>query len=264
MPQLDHERCCAEIIEQTRLLRETLDGADLSVRVPTCPDWTLRELAVHVGGAHRWAAETVKRRSQTEIPDEDVPGFYGPEAADGLDAWLAEGAELLATALREAGPSAEVWTWAAEKRSGFWARRMTHETVVHRADAAGAASAAYTVAPDVAADTVDEWLEILGHFGADDRDPTWTALRSKYAGSSLHLHATDAPGAEWLIEVGEDGFTWTRTHAKATVALRGPLADVLRVFYRRLPTDAPEVEVLGEQALLGAWLAWASWGGGDD
>ncbi|MQY11250.1 hypothetical protein SRB5_13650 [Streptomyces sp. RB5] len=96
MPPLEHERYCAEIIEQTRLLRESVHGADLSVRVPTCPDWTLRDLAVHVGGSHRWAAETVRLRADQEVADEDVPGFFGPAADAGLDAWLGEGADLLA------------------------------------------------------------------------------------------------------------------------------------------------------------------------
>jgi hypothetical protein len=60
--------------------------------------------------------------------------------------------------------------------------------------------------------------------------------------------------AEWLIELGADGFTWRRGHEKATVALRGPLADVLRVFYRRLPAGSERVEVVGDAALLDFWL----------
>jgi len=40
----------------------------------------------------------------------------------------------------------------------------------------------------------------------------------------------------------------------ATVTLRGPIADVLRVFHRRLPADSGRVEVLGEADLLPFWL----------
>ena len=38
------------------------------------------------------------------------------------------------------------------------------------------------------------------------------------------------------------------------MAVRAPLADLLRVVTRRLPPDAAGVEVLGDRQLLAAWL----------
>ncbi|CAM5743864.1 maleylpyruvate isomerase family mycothiol-dependent enzyme [Streptomyces hirsutus] len=59
----------------------------------------------------------------------------------------------------------------------------------------------------------------------------------------------------------EEGVSWHRGHEKATVALRGPLTSVLLAFYRRLPLDAPEVEVLGDRGkLLEFWLERATFG----
>ncbi|WP_156721389.1 maleylpyruvate isomerase family mycothiol-dependent enzyme [Streptomyces apocyni] len=263
MTFLDHDRFCDEIIRQTELLRGHLDGADLSVTVPTCPDWTLRDLAVHVGGAHRWAELLVRTRAADDVPEEQVPGIAGPVGDDpaALDAWLADGAERLVKALRDAGPEAEVWSWAWERNSGFWARRMAHETVVHRADAAGAVGAEYVLAPEVAADAIDEWLEIVRF--AQRTEPDDSAAELRGGGRSLHLHATDTAAelnAEWLIEFGDEGFSWRRGHEKATVALRGPLTDVLQVFYRRLPMDSERVEVLGERELLDFWLQRATFG----
>ncbi|AXK35417.1 maleylpyruvate isomerase family mycothiol-dependent enzyme [Streptomyces armeniacus] len=272
---LPFERYRSEILRQTRLFRETLAGADPSAQVPSCPDWTLRELAVHLGGAHRWVHEIVRTRAQEEVPDEAVPEFEGPPpkheaAADAaaLDEWLAEGAELLAGALRDAGPEARLWTWSEEQSTVFWARRMTHETVVHRADACLAAGQPYEVAPEVAADCVDEWLDIVCSPEAQAYDEQLLQLRER-AGDSLHLHATDTGGgedgsgvrAEWLIELGPDGPLWHRTHGTATTALRGPLTDVLLVFYRRLAPDSDRVEVLGDPVLLDFWLERTSFGG---
>ncbi|MFD7750005.1 maleylpyruvate isomerase family mycothiol-dependent enzyme [Streptomyces sp. NPDC059698] len=259
MTLLSYDRYCDEILAQTDALRAVLTGADLTATVPTCPDWTLRELAVHVGGAHRWVGEIVRTRAVEDVPEEKVPGTAGPEDDDpaALDAWLAEGAAATVAALREAGPDAEVWAWAWERRTAFWARRMTHETAVHRADAALAARAPYTVAPEVAADTIEEWLRIVS-FAQENGDPEAAELRG--GGRSLHLHATDAPGAEWLIEFADDRFTWRRAHEKATVALRGSLTDLMLVFNRRLePTDS-RVEVLGDAALLDFWLDRSSFG----
>ncbi|MFH8611833.1 maleylpyruvate isomerase family mycothiol-dependent enzyme [Streptomyces sp. NPDC018029] len=261
MTTLSHERYCDEVARQIDLLRTTLTGADLSVTVPTCPDWTLAQLVRHTGGAVRWSERLVATRAEKDIPEEDIPELGGPETDDpvALDAWLARTAELGASTFRAAGAEAPVWSWSGDHRAGFWARRMTHELVIHRADAAIAAGVAYEVEPDVAADAIDEWLDLVAL--AQRTDPEDDAAELKGAGRSIHLHATDAPeglDAEWLIEFGDEGFTWRRGHAKATVALRGPLTEVLLAFYRRRPLDGGHVEVLGERALLDFWLERAS------
>lgn len=259
------DRYCAEIIEQTRQFRDTLGSASSDVRVPSCPEWTLRELAVHVGNAHRWAGEIVRRRATSFVPEQEVPGHDGPGASAGddpeadaaaLDAWLAEGARILSDELRAAGEDTPVWTWFTEQRAGFWARRMTHETLVHRCDAALAAGIEFEADADVAADCLDEWLEIVTSPLSAEHKPELRRLGER-AGDTLHLHATDTSqtvAAEWLITLGENGIAWRRAHEKATVALRGPLTDVLRVFMRRLPPTDGRVEVLGDAALLDAWL----------
>ncbi|MGP3635863.1 maleylpyruvate isomerase family mycothiol-dependent enzyme [Streptomyces sp. 24-1644] len=256
---LPYDRYCDEILAQTDELRAVLKDADLTAVVPTCPDWNLRELAVHVGGAHRWVGEIVSTRATGDIPEERVPGITGPESEEpgALDAWLAEGADGVVAALREAGPDARVWSWGTEQRPAFWARRMAHETAVHRADAALAARAGYEVAPELAADTIEEWLEIVS---AAQRDGDPEAVELCGGGRSLHLHATDVPGAEWLIEFGEDAFGWRHAHEKATVALRGTLTDLMLVFHRRLDPGSTRMEVLGDAELLDFWLERASFG----
>ena len=261
--QLAHDRYCDEVVSQTALLAEHLAGADLTATVPTCPDWTLRDLVVHLGGVHRRVGTIVRTRATEPVPDEKVPGFDGPESDDpaALVAWLLQGAELTARALRDAGPDTPVWTWSWQGTTAFWARRMTHETVIHRADAALTARAPYEVAPELAADAIDEWLQIVRY--TQRTDPSDSVVELRGSGRSLHLHATDAPpelNAEWLVELSEDGFTWRRGHEKATVALRGPLADVLLAFYRRAPLDDGRVEVLGERELLEFWLERATFG----
>lgn len=264
MTTLGHDRYCDEVARQLDLLRTTLTGADLSVTVPTCPDWTLAQLVRHTGSAVRWSERLVATRAEQDIPDEDIPELEGPEGSKvddpvALDAWLARTAELGAATFRAAGADAAVWSWAEDHSAAFWARRMTHELVIHRADAAIAMGVPYEVDPEVAADAIDEWLDLVAL--AQRTDPDDGAAELKGAGRSIHLHATDAPAgldAEWLVEFGEDGFTWRRGHAKATVALRGPLTEVLLAFYRRRPLDSGRVEVVGERELLDFWLERAS------
>ncbi|MGW2259223.1 maleylpyruvate isomerase N-terminal domain-containing protein [Streptomyces sp. NPDC001780] len=283
MTLLDYDRYCAQILDETAALRAALTGADLSVTVPTCPDWTLEELARHVGGAHRWVELIVRTRAAEAVPTEQVTGTEpdadGPAA---LDAWLADGAEKAVAALREAGPGTDVWSWAWERGTAFWARRMTHETLIHRADAAMAAGVRYEADPWVAADAIDEWLQLVG-FVAAGEDPRFASLRSGRR-RTIRLTATDAPeglDADWLFEFGDGGFRWRRGHGnwrgtavaaraeealdaekapEAEVTLRGPLTEVLRAFYRRLPVDSELVEVVGDAELLDQWLERASFG----
>ena len=68
MPPITAERWYAEIEASTEIMAEIVHGADLTRTVPTCPDWTLRQLATHVGRAHRWAAEIASTRSAEFIP----------------------------------------------------------------------------------------------------------------------------------------------------------------------------------------------------
>ncbi|WP_371668894.1 maleylpyruvate isomerase family mycothiol-dependent enzyme [Streptomyces sp. NBC_00289] len=265
MTLLAHDRYCDEIAHQVGLLRDLVtSGADLSATVPSCPDWSLEELVRHVGGALRWVELLVRTRAAEDIPEERVPLSGGPaERGDAvaLDAWLAETGEMLVGTLREAGPDTRVWAWAGIPDSGFWARRMTHELVIHRADAALAAGLPFDVAPEVAADAIDEWLQLVEFAQRTEPDDPANELRG--LGRSIHLHATDTGpslNAEWLVELTEDVLVWRRGHARATVVLRGPLTAVLLAFYRRLPLDGPEVEVLGERELLEFWLERASFG----
>ncbi|MDF3303098.1 maleylpyruvate isomerase family mycothiol-dependent enzyme [Streptomyces tropicalis] len=265
MTLLAHDRYCDEIAHQVDRLRSVVtSGTDLSATVPTCPEWSIEYLVRHTGGALRWVHALVSTRAQEDIPEEKIPLVAGPEEQGdpkALDAWLEETGRMVVDALREAGPDAAVWSWTEQQNAGFWARRMTHEITVHRADATLAAGLPYEVAPEVAADALDEWLQIV-QFVQRAR-PGKDADELRRPGSSIHLHATDTGpelNAEWVLELAEEGLDWRRGHEKATVALRGPLTSVLLAFYTRLPLDAPGLEVVGERELLEFWLQRATFG----
>jgi uncharacterized protein (TIGR03083 family) len=259
MTPLDHDRYCDEVVTQTGLLRELVAGADLSLTVPTTPDWTLAELLRHIGGNLLSVETAVRTGTAVTEPEEQVPDHAGPPGDDpaALDAWLSEAAGRFAGTLRKAGPNIEAQVWMVRWPTAAWARRAAHDLVVHRADAAGTVGATYTVAPDMAADAIDEFLDLM-------RDPLVAAASPAPAdsggpgsGGTIHLHATDTGpevASEWLVELTPSGFTWRHAHERATVAVRGPLTDVLRVLHRRLPPSTEGVEVLGDAALLNAWL----------
>lgn len=222
-------------------------NSDLDAPVPSCPGWDLGKLAKHTGSAHRWAMQIIATRAKGPLSPREID-LGLPAQRTGLPAWLAAGAAPLRAALT-VDPATEVWTWGPEQRVGWWARRMLHETTVHRADIQLALGLEPEIEPAIAADAVAEFLANLPSVAAD------RIAKLGGAGQSLHLHATDGPG-EWTITLTGDGFTWDTGHGKATVAVRGAQTDLMLLIYgRRRPQDADRYELFGEGDLLDRWLA---------
>jgi uncharacterized protein (TIGR03083 family) len=253
MSTISPERLCAEIIGSTVTLAKLADGADLASPVPTCPAWNLRQLITHVGRGHRWAAAIVATRSAEFIPFRQVPGGKLPEDQRQHSEWLRAGAAGLVSAIRIAGDEV-VWTHLGLRPATYWARRMAHETAVHRADAQIALGHQPEIDPPTAADGIDEWLGFLSSPApGEDRPPL-----AHLDGRVLHVHATDeglAGAGEWLILPTPDGVTVRAGHGRGDVAIRGPASALLLLLVRRLPPTHPAVEVLGDRALLYALLA---------
>jgi uncharacterized protein (TIGR03083 family) len=218
-------------------------GMRMETTVPSCPEWNLRDLAHHLGSHHRWVAGNLD-----QPPDGEAFKWRDePPADDAIPDWLEAGAEMLATKLAAMDPTKPCWTWVPFDRSvGFWARRTTHETAMHRWDAQNTSGAPDGVDAELAADGIDEYLGILGAFRG-----------RPFPEGSIHLHTTDTPG-EWLARVGPEGIDVTREHAKGDVAVRGPASDVLLVFMGRTPMDT--VDVLGDASLFDGFRKHASFG----
>jgi len=253
MTQLDSERYYAQISSSTADIAALVDGADLTTPIPSCPEWTLRQLATHVGRAQRWAATIVSTRSAEFIPFRSVPDGRLPDDPATHAAWLAAGAQQLSAAVREAGQD-RVWTLAGLAPAPFWARRMCHETVIHAADALLAAGRPVSVEADVAADGIDEWLTVLTVPAGTEPDQRAAALP---AGRSLHVHATDdglAGAGEWLVRHEPDGVQVERAHGQGDVAATGPAGRLLLMLMRRVPADDPALTVHGDAAVLAGWL----------
>jgi uncharacterized protein (TIGR03083 family) len=251
---LQHEWFCDQTEAEIARMASLVAGADPAGPVPTCPPWSVARLVKHTGIIHRWVTHIVTNRSSEPVSQRDVEAGL-PDLETAYPGWLANGAAPLIAALRSAGPDETVWAWGAESRSGWWARRMLHETTVHRADAQFAVSGVPDIDPVVAADGIEEFLTNLPSANRP-RDH----LGSLPEGKSLHLHATDTDtdtdgdaDGEWLIRFGGGTVTWSRGHEKATAAVRGPVAALLLFTYGRLEPTAESLTVFGDSSVLDAW-----------
>jgi uncharacterized protein (TIGR03083 family) len=241
-------------VAQTSLLVSGLADADLSIRVPATPDWTLNQLLRHLGYAHRWIEQLVRER----IPDADrslskahsVDEYAGETAAE-LGPWLTEGAELLAAAMREVSPDEPIAVlFPGEPGPRFWARRMAHETWVHRHDAFEALGLPFEVDPVVAADGLYEWMTVglqIVHL----RRPEFAELLGT---GTLAFEATDAD-ARWLVDLIGVKPVASENGGSGAVTVRGRAADLVLTLYRRQGPDG--LDVSGNDALLKEFLSRA-------
>lgn len=213
--------------------------------VPSCPGWTVADLAVHLGVVHRWASEAVATNA-TQRPRGALERYGVPADRPDLAEWYEDAAATLLDTLASADPGSPVWTFGDDRTVRFWIRRQAHEVLVHRWDAQTA------VGPDAvdpldaehAADAVDELvLSLL---------PARTPAPPDGTARTFHLHRTDGPG-EWFVTVDADGYRAERTHAKGDLAVRGSAADLLLFVWHR-STDG--LEVFGADDATAAADAW--------
>ena len=230
--------------------------ADPDGAVPTCPDWTVRDLVRHMGGVHRWATGFV--RGRTEPLHADLDEVVGTWPADTeLAGWLARGCDDLVAALTEAPDALECWTFLpAPSPLAMWARRQAHETAIHRVDtqlAAGLPLSPWTAA--FAADGIDELLSLF----VPRRS---TALRADPP-LTLAVCCADVD-ASWLLRLDEHGVTTTphtgsdRDGANCTV--RGRAGDLYPALWNRAGAD--HLTVTGDRAVLsrfseGVQIRWS-------
>jgi uncharacterized protein (TIGR03083 family) len=239
---MDH---CSIIENESARIAAALAG-NRDGRIPWSDRWTVAACAKHVGGTHHVVSQIIKDR-----PTADFGLFGSMRSIDktdpGLGAWLTDGTSALVDQLRQVDPAAECWSWHADGRTaGFWSRRMAQETLVHRWDAElGAGCVGAAMDPAVAADGVDEYLDV---FVSASR-----GLRGSPAGPSIHFASTDS-GDAWYLQLPAAGERVVgRDPIDTAVSLRGPAESLLLVVWGRLTPDAAGVEVDGDAMVLDRW-----------
>ena len=245
------------IRDESQRFRDVLAACDPTADVPTCPEWRADDLLWHLGEVQHWWTWMVANRPKG--PD----GYPEPERpADhaGLLAFFDEHYVALVDVLASADPTDEAYTWHPEhKNVGFILRRQAHEALIHRRDAE---LATHTITPfprDLAADGVDEVLDVMyggcppwGEFSplphyvrvdvTDTDDRVWVQLG--------RFHGTDPDGIDHdeddLHVVADPG-------VEPDAVISGP-AEVLdaRIWRRG---DGAETHLAGDLAIIDRFRA---------
>jgi uncharacterized protein (TIGR03083 family) len=197
--------------------------------VPTCPDWTVRDLVVHTGRVHRHKAEVVRGRyveSDAKFP---------PRPDGDVLEWFLEGLDEMLDVFATADLSARSWTWCShEHNADWWVRRMAHETAIHGADALIAAGQVPAIESSLAVDGVNE---ILDEFMTDI--PQWGTVT---AGDNTV--ALEAGGHRWGLRTA----TFSGIGSESGTAYEGLVALVID------DADDPDAVVSTDPETLDLWL----------
>jgi uncharacterized protein (TIGR03083 family) len=230
-----------------------MSAPGLELKVPTCPEWTLLDLVQHLGEVHRFWAAVVSAGPAAEPPAEaeaesaSEGAGTAPREREPLLAWSAASTRLLMDALREAGPDRGCWTWwgpsESPQTSGAVARHQVQEATVHTYDAQITAGTPQSLPDAAALDGVEEFLS------------TCVAWRQPWPHGAAVVDFRATEGRSWRLTVSADGARSTRLPAPGTTpaaagqgpdvafaSARGTAAELVLVFYDRIPIDTLQLE----------------------
>ena len=212
------------IAQESEAFAAQLDASSLDRRVPSCPDWTLRDLAWHLGRVQRFWASVV--RAGADVTPEFVTRVPGPGDASELGAWIRAATSELLDALSRAKPETPAWTWWRDDRTvRAIGRHQVQEAAVHRWDAQSVWGTPEPIAEMIASDGLDEFVGIARQL----RDPAAILFIATDSGVSVAV-AAEPP----------------------TVTVSASASDLVLLLHRRVSLDAVQID--GDRATLAAFL----------
>jgi hypothetical protein len=220
----DRSRWLDVFTAQAAMFRDAVGGADPRAEVPSCPGWTVTELAVHVGRflaqvRHYLTSGSLVRLRPPDPPATDPLGYLDQELAAAKDVLAATPANR------------PVWTFspAAPHLAWVWHRRAAHELNLRRWDAQAALRTLVPTDRDQAADAVDELLgTLLAARLLQDSPPT--------TGGTAIVSASDGP-QRWFVRLAPDEVPLVRQAARdesADAHLNGRTENLLYQLWSRM------------------------------
>jgi uncharacterized protein (TIGR03083 family) len=196
-------------------------AGDLSAPVEHCGEWTLYDLADHLGQGNMWAAMAVAEKHG------DYEGPAAPPERAALTRWFRGTCRVQLAAL-DTDPSAGAWTIAPPPTAGFWQRRRCLETLVHRWDAERALGIPSQLDPELAADGV---AEVVG---------TMTPRQVRLGRMAAPRHAI-------RLRARDTGSSWTLGPGEPVATIAATAANLLLLLWGRLPADDPAITWEGDR-----------------
>lgn len=209
----------------------------LDADVPTCGGWAMDDLVRHVAAVYLNATKLVATRateqpeSKPEPPDGDVLDIFSHALDD------------LVTALTDADAETPVWNWSEQPDvAAFWARRMAHESSVHRFDAQSAHGVVQPIDAELAGDGLDELIDVIA---------PRVYKRDELTGPTGTVALDSSDNGTWCLELEPHGLKRLDVVAEPLVTVRGTTSALLLASYGRMPWTSLDSD--GDTDLLTAW-----------
>jgi hypothetical protein len=227
-----------DAIEQEAERIGELAERGVKVAIRNSPGWDFATLLFHL-------ADTFERAvAQLEVTDRAAEMTPQRQRAGSALESFEESRLALVSALRDHDPADPCWNSVGEDLTvGFLARRLAHESAIHRIDAEVARGAATTIDPELAADGVDERLfVVLARHSEEGEMPE--------LGGSICLVCSDRDAA-WSIDASRGRFRVRAGRGPADAAVVATASDLFCFSWSR-PTIRP-LQVTGRMAVVEAW-----------
>jgi len=246
----------AEFVEildrEGALLAAAAESAGCGAKVPTCPDWEVRDLLRHTGVVHRWATAFVAEQHTSYHPFGALPDLDDAE----LLTWFRQGHRRLVDTLASAAPDVRCWHFLpAPSPLAFWARRQAHETTVHRFDAESARGGTPSgIGPAFAVDGIDELLSgfhARSRSGVRTEEPRVLRVRATDTDDTDDTDdADDARGAVWTVRLSQEPPAAVRgADGDADCEVAGSAARLYLALWNRVPFPS----VTGDLSVADLW-----------
>lgn len=205
--------------------------------VPTCENWSLEGLVLHVADVYTFVTEVLTTRA-TERPER--PGVPDGDPVAVFEAALDD----VINALKDLDAETPVWNWTENQPhlAGFWARRMAHESSVHRFDAQAAHGVVQPIDAELAEDGIDELIDVVA---------PRVYVRDQLAGPAGTVTLASSDNGDWNLQLESSSISRIDPPKEPDVTVHGTTSALLLALYGRVPWTS--LETAGDLDLLSAW-----------
>jgi hypothetical protein len=227
-----------DAIEQEAERIGELAERGIKVAIRNSPGWDFEAMLFHLADTFEHAV------AQLATPDQPPEAASTVLRTDSALACFEESRLALVSALRDHDPADPCWNALGEDLAvGFLARRLAHESAIHRIDAEVARGTATTIDSELATDGVDERLfVVLAHHSEEGEMPE--------LGGSICLICSDRDAA-WSIDASRGRFRVRAGRGPADAAVVATASDLFCFAWSR-PTIRP-LQVTGQMDIVEAW-----------
>jgi uncharacterized protein (TIGR03083 family) len=215
----------------------TAAGMGFDADIPTCEGWQVAKLVNHISKIYAYVAGVVSSRATEDPGRATLPdGEPLQVLSDVLDDVVA--------ALSEIDAETPVWNWSddAPDLGLFWARRMAHESSVHRFDAQAAHGVMQPIESELAGDGIDELIDMVA---------PRIYRREGVTGPTGTIALQSSDDGAWLLGLEPQALSRLEVLSEPDVAVSGTSSALLLASYSRIPWTS--LDVTGNADLLNQW-----------